>query len=301
MAGDARQEAADNVAALETRQEAAANKAPTPPAQEAPKQELPTLEPAGSRTDTSFFVHRKDEYPKNKLNVETSIVDRLKYHDYDSSFSQMARYYAAMGFSVTYTGSASQNINMLNWMKNHGVNGGGEIEGLIRQSGETGFALVRTGETVITSEATQNLKAMLKMKDRLGMRKTGKYVFPDAQRMRQQTDEQMKWFQTAPAGGAHRHLGDGALVAGDGQHLHHAGVGLVAPHGHLHPAVDNGPLLIDTAAQAGLGAGDDLLGHVQNTGRELILPGQAGHLGENRGLQLLNFCFKSVHMYAPSS
>ena len=36
------------------------------------------------------------------------------------------------------------------------------------------------------------------MKDRLGMRKTGKYVFPDAQRMRQQTDEQMKWFQTAP-------------------------------------------------------------------------------------------------------
>ncbi len=198
MAGDARQEAADNVAALETRQEAAANKAPTPPAQEAPKQELQTLEPAGSRTDTSFFVHRKDEYPKNKLNVETSIVDRLKYHDYDSSFSQMARYYAAMGFSGTYTGSASQNINMLNWMKSHGLSEGGEIQGLLRQSGETGFALVRTGETVITSEATQNLKAMLKMKDRLGMRKTGKYVFPDAQRMRQQTDEQMKWFQTAP-------------------------------------------------------------------------------------------------------
>ncbi len=113
MAGDARQEAADNVAALETRQEAAANKAPTPPAQEAPKQELQTLEPAGSRTDTSFFVHRKDEYPKNKLNVETSIVDRLKYHDYDSSFGQMAHYYAAMGFSGTYTGLASQNINML--------------------------------------------------------------------------------------------------------------------------------------------------------------------------------------------
>jgi hypothetical protein len=30
------------------------------------------------------------------------------------------------------------------------------------------------------------------------MRKTGEYVFPGAQRIMQQTEEQMKWFQTGP-------------------------------------------------------------------------------------------------------
>jgi len=197
MVSAAQQKAAQQAAEQTARQQAAANKAPASnplPSATVPPQNMQTNNNNG--TDTSFFVHRKDEYPKNKLNVETSIVDRLKYHDYDSSFSQMARYYAAMGFSGTYTGSASQNINMLNWMKKHGLNGGGEIEGLIRQSGETCFALVRTGETVITSEATQDLKDILKMKDRLGMRKTGEYVFPGAQRIMQHTEEQMKLFQT---------------------------------------------------------------------------------------------------------
>ncbi len=82
-------------------------------------------------------------------------------------------------------------------MKSHGLSGGGEIQGLLRQSGETGFALVKTGETVITSEATQNLKDMLKMQEWLGMRRMGEFVFPGAQRMRQQAEEQMKWFRAA--------------------------------------------------------------------------------------------------------
>lgn len=83
-------------------------------------------------------------------------------------------------------------------MKSHGLSGGGEIQGLLRQSGETGFALVKTGETVITSEATQNLKDMLKMQEWLGMRRMGEFVFPGAQRIMQQTQEQMKWFQAGP-------------------------------------------------------------------------------------------------------
>ena len=52
---------------------------------------------------------KKDYYPKNKLNVDVSIVDRLKYHDFDSSFSQCAMYFAKMGFGGRYTGSAEQN------------------------------------------------------------------------------------------------------------------------------------------------------------------------------------------------
>lgn len=45
---------------------------------------------------------------------------RLKSHDYDSSFSARAKYYAAMGGSGTYVGSASQNRWMISQMKQHG-------------------------------------------------------------------------------------------------------------------------------------------------------------------------------------
>lgn len=45
---------------------------------------------------------------------------RLKYNDFDSSFGARTGYYYAMGGSGTYTGSASQNIWMLDQMKAHG-------------------------------------------------------------------------------------------------------------------------------------------------------------------------------------
>ncbi len=112
-------------------------------------------------TDTSFFVPKKDFYPKNKLNVDVSIVDRLKYHDFDSSFSQCAMYYAKMGFGGRYTRSAEQNTRMVQWMKSHGLHRGGEIGDLIKGTNDTGFALVKTGETVLTEQATRNLKDTL--------------------------------------------------------------------------------------------------------------------------------------------
>ena len=100
----------------------------------------------------------------------------------------------------------------------------------------------------------------------------------------------------APAGGAYADLGDGALVAGDGQHLYQVGVGPVAPHGHLDPAAHHGPLLVDAAAHLGLGAGDDLLGYVQNfVGLELVVPGQTGHGGKYLVLQLLDGSFVMAH------
>ena len=107
---------------------------------------------------------------------------------------------------------------------------------------------------------------------------------------------------TAPAGGAHADLGDGALVAGDGQHLHKIGVGPVAAHGHLDPAAHHGPLLIDAAAHLGFGAGDDLLGDIQNfVGLELVVPGKAGHGGKYLVLQLLDGSFVMAHRLAPPS
>ena len=101
--------------------------------------------------------------------------------------------------------------------------------------------------------------------------------------------------QTAAAGGTHGDLGHGALVAGDGHDLHNRGVALVAAHGHLDAAADNGALLIDAATQVGLGAGNDLFRDIhEGTGLEAIFPGQTGDLSQNRSFQLLDLCFKSV-------
>lgn len=69
-----------------------------------------------------WWIEKKDYYPKDELNIETSIVDRLKWHDYDSSKEVRAIYYEMMGLgsSDEYYGSAEQNIAMLSWMKEKG-------------------------------------------------------------------------------------------------------------------------------------------------------------------------------------
>lgn len=71
-----------------------------------------------------FFLYSKDSYPKNKLNKDTSIIDRLRYFDFDYSFSARSSYYSKMGLPGTYTGTAAQNVQMLNWMKLNGYKNG---------------------------------------------------------------------------------------------------------------------------------------------------------------------------------
>ena len=100
---------------------------------------------------------------------------------------------------------------------------------------------------------------------------------------------------TAPAGGAYLDLGHRTLVTGDLQPLGHTGVGAVPSQSHLHPLGDNGPLLINAAAHLGLGAGDDLLWHIQDTGGKAVLPGQFGHRPQYIVLQFLDRCFKLSH------
>ena len=70
----------------------------------------------GNSKPGSFFVYKKDSFPKSKLRVNTSITDRLKYNNFDSSFARRKSYYKSMGLSGTYTGSASQNVAMINWI-----------------------------------------------------------------------------------------------------------------------------------------------------------------------------------------
>jgi len=85
---------------------------------------------SSSSSGNGFFVVSKDYFPKNKLNIDTSIVDRLKWHDFDSSYSARNNYYKAMGYSGTYSSSDTQNVNMLKWMKANGYSQGGYVAGI---------------------------------------------------------------------------------------------------------------------------------------------------------------------------
>ena len=106
----------------------------------------------------SWFIKKVFTGNKSRLNINTSIVDRLKYRDFDSSASARAKYYKAMGGSGTYTGSSKQNTWMLSQMKSHGYSKGGTIGGLINKSGEDGFILARTGEEVLSLEKISAMK-----------------------------------------------------------------------------------------------------------------------------------------------
>lgn len=116
---------------------------------------------SGSSGWGNWFVHKADSYPKSKLRINSSIVDRLKLHNFDSSKSARAGYYKAMGGSGTYVGSASQNNWMISEMKKHGFKQGGTIGKLIRSAGEDGFVLARTGEEILSKEKLIMLKDAL--------------------------------------------------------------------------------------------------------------------------------------------
>ncbi len=89
------------------------------------------------------FRHKKDYYPKNKLNINTSIVDRLKYHDYDSSMSAIRELYQYWGGSGYYSGTAAQNVWLLSKMKSAGYRTGS------RSVPRTGADFIHNGEIII--------------------------------------------------------------------------------------------------------------------------------------------------------
>lgn len=110
-----------------------------------------TTTPTQPANNGNFFIYKKDTYPKNKLDINNSIEDRLKWHNYDSSFEARRGYYRAMGFTDTYKGSATQNTNMIKWMKNNGFRSGGILKD-VKSVGEDGLYLGRANEVVFTPE-----------------------------------------------------------------------------------------------------------------------------------------------------
>lgn len=133
----------------------------------------PVSAPAQSQSTQSTgaipFHYKKDYYPKNKLNINTSIVDRLKYHDYDSSMSAIRELYQYWGGSGYYSGTAAQNVWLLGKMKSAGYRAGsrsvprtgadfihdGEI--IIRKADGGILVPLQRGDGVIPSGLTENL------------------------------------------------------------------------------------------------------------------------------------------------
>lgn len=83
-----------------------------------------TQSSSSSSDNSNIFIRKVDSYPKSKLQTETSIVDRLKYNNFDSSFTARASYYTKLGGSGTYTGSSAQNTWLLQKMKSMGYRKG---------------------------------------------------------------------------------------------------------------------------------------------------------------------------------
>lgn len=117
------------------------------------------------------WIYSPDYYPKDQLNIETSIVDRLKWHDWDSSFSARSQYYDQMGGDGNYYATYDQNVWMLDWMKANGFAKGSRNipKNQIALTQEKGQELIFSklkgtmltplgkGDMVFTKEMSENL------------------------------------------------------------------------------------------------------------------------------------------------
>ena len=77
-----------------------------------------------SGSDGVNWIYEEDSYPKDLLDIENSIVDRLKYNSIASSFGARAGYYEQITGDSDYYGTAEQNIRLLNYLKNNGYRKG---------------------------------------------------------------------------------------------------------------------------------------------------------------------------------
>lgn len=127
-----------------------------------------TSSSSSSKTKTNakwaakYLKKKKFKGDKSKLNKNGSIVDRLKYFDFDSSESARAKFYKGL-YKASYTGTAAQNNKLIAEMKKHGFRKGGEIGDLIKLTGEDGFVLARKGEGILTPENMETLRESIKI------------------------------------------------------------------------------------------------------------------------------------------
>ena len=126
----------------------------------------------GNYDDIFEYKH----YYSQPLNIDTSVVDRLKYNDINAAWDKRADYYNALFGDEEYTGSDSQNIRMLDWLKEHGYAKGkkrGQYSSGLHPVGENGNEImidgvegvlceVGTEDTIFSNEMTRNLAELAK-------------------------------------------------------------------------------------------------------------------------------------------
>lgn len=128
-----------------------------------------------SGSDGVNWIYSPDDFPKDELDISSSIVDRIKWHDYDSSFAARSQYYDQMGGEGQYYGTYDQNVFMLDWMKNNGYRKGTNSAkpgihltdeyGLGSEVIVTKYGTLRqldSGDTVFSKEQVQKLWDMSK-------------------------------------------------------------------------------------------------------------------------------------------
>lgn len=128
-----------------------------------------------SGSDGVNWIYSPDDFPKDELDISSSIVDRIKWHDYDSSFAARSQYYDQMGGEGQYYGTYDQNVFMLDWMKNNGYRKGTnsakpgihltDEDGLGSEVIVTKYGTLRqldSGDTVFSKEQVQKLWDMSK-------------------------------------------------------------------------------------------------------------------------------------------
>lgn len=119
------------------------------------------------------FSPKKSYYPKDKLNIDTSIVDRLAYFDFANDFEACKKLYDYFHWNdgVTYVGSAYQNMQMLEDMKIRGYKNGSKRIGssqlavtqedgrelIISPSRNEVLTQLNSGDSVVPNNLTENL------------------------------------------------------------------------------------------------------------------------------------------------
>lgn len=119
-----------------------------------------------SSSSSNVFIKKKYNGNKSKLDKENSVVDRLKYFDFDASMSARKQYYKKLGLGSDYSGTASQNAKLLKKMKSIGYSKGGFVADLQKIAVSNGDDIVtintlKRGEAVLTPEQAAQFKKLV--------------------------------------------------------------------------------------------------------------------------------------------
>lgn len=70
------------------------------------------------------WIYEENYFPRDLLDIDQSVIDRLKWNSFASNFAARSQYYDQMGGEGQYYGTYDQNIFMLDYLKSHGLKKG---------------------------------------------------------------------------------------------------------------------------------------------------------------------------------